>query len=273
MARWPLRLAPAVAFLLVVAPACSPEGRRSAGRGASRAEIVTLHVFNVRLDARAEPGFQRLRLFFHSRAPMVDVTITGGVDEPNRSIRVCPLATQIHDPDPATCQTPPSAVTVKVPHGRQYRGVEVRHIAPDAEGDSAVDVHEVAVRYRTNRRSATVLLPNLAPPREPEVCRDNACNPFLELTPRRAGPFKAKATWEEVGTATLTMETGEVSEKALSTRGLPYTIVASGQASSESGPPDLRIEGRLDDRTEAALALRNVGARVLVSPKVEVEWP
>ncbi|MHB8512220.1 MAG: hypothetical protein ACYDCC_08550 [Actinomycetota bacterium] len=222
---------------------------------------VTALAFGVSLDAAGEPGNGSLKMIVDSSDAYLVVTITGLT---NKNTKLCPIATlQSHD---AACKIPQDNRPIRIPHGRKFKGLHVLQ----TKGAALLDVR---VSYHPKDRKITMLLPNVNPQPGASVCKDNGCNPIFELTLRRAGTFTAVATWQGIASGTLDMETGLIAEKSYSTSGAPYHVVAKSSGNSSVHAGRLSIKGYLDATTEAAVALRNDGARPLLSPIITISWP
>jgi len=122
-------------------------------------------------------------------------------------------------------------------------GVALVLQAGSAVGDLSVD-------YDATTRDVSIRLPYLAATARAPGCKDNACNPFFELTPVRAGTFSATATWTGTG-ATLVLLQGSVVGRSLTATGLPYA-----EPARESGPSPLHLSSRLSAPAEYAIALQ-----------------
>jgi len=231
---------------------------------------VTLHAYHVHLDAAAEPGFQRFWVLVDSASPTISVRVGANLG-PSSKLRMCPIRDAHPAPPGPRCTIVTTGEAITVPHAPEFTGVSL--VQEPGALPSSIDLQDVAVTYLATDRSVTLGLPSLAPQPGASACKDNACNPFFEVEPRRAGTFAATVTWDSNATAGLDMETGQIAEHSYSATGSPYNAVASRERSSTGGIGHLRIGGSLDGTLEAALAVRNEGARVVHRPVLSVTWP
>ncbi|GAC1374100.1 MAG: hypothetical protein NVSMB32_17390 [Actinomycetota bacterium] len=226
---------------------------------------MTFHGYGVALDAAAEPGSDSFKVLVDSADTTIAVTLSG-MPSPNTATKLCPIIDLTHGSSIAACVTPANGIASQIPHGSAFKGVHVFQTSGSGRFD-------ITVSYSPSDRKTSLLLPNIAPQPGASACKDNGCNPFFELTPRRSGPFTASATWSAIASAVLDMETGHIAEHDYSAHGTPYNVVATASGSSDSHAASLHIAGSLDATTQAALALRNQGARLLRSPMIEISWP
>ena len=240
------------AALLLAASACDsdpPAPSPSASPDRATSDVV-LHAYNVSLDPGAEPGSEEIGFIVHAAEFPLRVVVTGP------DVDICPVS-------------PPEGDSPLCERGNvadiSAEGVIVRAT------EDAVDLEEIAISYEASDRTARLELPTIPPRPGESVCKDD-CNPVFELTPFRAGRLTASATWEGVGTGRLLMESGGVSERAYSEQGRPYEVIASNEASSDQGEPELTINATLPEG-ETALTLENRGARPLLKPVIDVTWP
>jgi hypothetical protein len=133
-------------------------------------------------------------------------------------------------------------------------------------GDRAVRA-DVLIEFPDDGRDVVVVLPALRAPEGP--CGDNACNPFLELTPLHGGDFRARATWTG-HEATLVLLQGRVLGRAQTATGAPYIEPARAD-----GAPPLGIDATLQAPGEYALAFRARarGGDALTGVRLEASWP
>ncbi|MGH2830053.1 MAG: hypothetical protein ACRDJM_06175 [Actinomycetota bacterium] len=133
------------------------------------------------------------------------------------------------------------------------------------EGPGRVDVR---LDYDERSRAMSLRLPQLAPPSGAGVCKDNGCNPIVEMMPLRAGTLRAGATFNG-GPARLQVLQGRVIAKAFTGTGIPYRIAAERIGSSP-----LNLTARLDAPGEYALAFMNEHpSNGITSIAVEARWP
>ncbi len=249
-------------------PRPHPSGSSTPSPSGAPASPVVFHAYNVRLPDSEGGIAAGFRLTFDSPAATVSVVLHGGVPTPNATVFVCPIKTLASSFSPSACDTPSSGETVQIAHGATYEGVEVILIGVGPGGKSYTTVQQISVKYAAVDRSMQIRLPPIAKQIGASACKDNGCNPFFELTPRRAGHFQATAQWPGKGAGYLSMETGQIAEHGLSMTGTPYHVVDF----MEGGGP-VKVSGRLDATTEAALALRNNGTKYLNFPVIAVTWP
>lgn len=127
---------------------------------------------------------------------------------------------------------------------------------------------DVRVDYDERSRRVGLRLPRLAPPAGASVCKDNGCNPFMEVTPLRGGPLNATATFTG-GPARLQIQSGRVIAKAFTASGQPYRI-----PDEDFGDAPLKVSTRLDVPAEYALALINEDrAAALTGIVIDATWP
>lgn len=126
---------------------------------------------------------------------------------------------------------------------------------------------EIRLEFEQASRKVALHLPQIARPAGAAACRDNECNPIVELLPVRGGRFTATARWTG-GAARLEMLEGRVLARAFSSTGIPYRV--AGQA---SGASPLSIAATLGAPSEYALALVNTSTGDLRSIVVQAAWP
>jgi hypothetical protein len=240
-----LRVAPLFAALLFLAAACSSE-RAAPEPSASQADEVVLHAYDVHLDPTAEKGSDEIAFFVHADGAL-HVVVRG--------------------PDVDICEA--AATYPPCEHGK-VADVNTQSVSIRAT-DQPVDIDEISVAYEAADRTTRLELPTIAPRPGESVCKD-ACNPVFEMTPFRAGKITATSRWDGIASARLLIETGGMSEHAYAERGKPYKTLASQKGSTDRGEVTLRSTVTVDG-SEVGIALENRGARPLLSPSIEVEWP
>ena len=250
------RVVLAVALLLTLSacregffdPTPSGSGEQSAG--------VTLTGRNMRMIAG---GSNAIRLSFRPKDPSVRLRI----ERSSSAGRIVACALRgIDDP------IPPVGVCIPdMPDGvRENLTVPgLGAIVLLREGDPIAIGFRL--EYEEGGREFVIRLPSLAAPPGASVCKDNACNPVLELTPVRGGTLTASARWAS-GTAKLELLEGRVLARAFSSTGIPYRIAAT-----RSGASPLSIEARLNAPSEYALTLSDLGNTALSAIELMTTWP
>lgn len=127
---------------------------------------------------------------------------------------------------------------------------------------------DVRVEYDEASRRVGLRLPRLAPPAGASVCKDNGCNPFLEVMPLRGGTITATATFTG-GPGRLQIQSGRVIAKSFTASGLPYRI-----PDEDAGDSPLRVTTRLDAPAEYALAFINEDrSEAITGLVIDATWP
>jgi hypothetical protein len=223
------------------------------GPAPTRLELVARNVQIRAGEANAvRIGFQPKDVAVHLR---VDRSATSG------RIIACPLKT-IDDPIPE-----PSACLPDLPDGVR-EGLTLSGLGAVAlvrEGDTVT--LGIRMEFEEAGRGIVFRLPVIPRPAGASVCKDNGCNPFLEVLPVRGGTFTATARWSG-GTGVLEVLEGRVLARSFSSTGIPYRIAAE-----VSGPPPLSVTATLSSPSEFALALRNTSAGDLSDIEIEATWP
>lgn len=211
---------------------------------------------NIRLVSGTEAAF---RVSFRPRDPSVRVRIDRS--SPAGRVIACPLKT-IDDPLP-----PESSCKPDLPDGvrESFTSSGLGAIALVREGDPITI--DLVLDYEEGGRSFQIRMPSIPVPPGAASCKDNACNPFFELAPLRAGRFTATAQWS-AGNAKLELLEGRVLARAFSSTGIPYRLAAT-----TTGTSPLTIGAQLNAPGEYALALVNVGIVELKSIRINVSWP
>lgn len=180
-------------------------------------------------------------------------------------VDVCPLpAPDAAVPERARCER-----DVRAGVREPVRGA--RHgVAIALRSDQPADA-DIVIEYQEGGRAMTLGLPVVAPPPGGTDCSDNACNPFFELVPTRAGPFEARASWRGPE-GVLVLLQGSVLGRSQTATGIPYA-----EPARREGTPPLRLSATLSAPAEYALALRHT-RRGSASPPmrdvvVQVSWP
>jgi hypothetical protein len=126
---------------------------------------------------------------------------------------------------------------------------------------------DLRLEYEEGRRDFSIRIPSVQRPPGASICKDNACNPFFEVRPVRAGCFRVTASWSG-GPARLELLEGRVLARAFSSTGIPYRIAAG-----EGGPGPLSLTAQLNAPSEYALALTNTGGGDLSGIRIDATWP
>ena len=246
-------------------PSTSPSPSPSPSKSALPSNSVKFLAYGLHLDAAAEPGTDSFKVLVDTADANISVTLKG-LPAHNTATKLCPIVDFESGSSIEACVTPQNGVAKNVPHGSMFKGVHVFQTS----GTLALDV---VIAYHASDRKASMRLPNIAPQPGASVCKDNGCNPFFEMTPRRAGHFDCTATWSGIASGRVDMETGLIAEKDFSAHGNDYHTVAAESGDSSTHAANLHITGSLDASTEAAVALRNAGAKLIHSPTVVITWP
>jgi hypothetical protein len=189
---------------------------------------ITAHVFNVMF--RGDSLIQSLR----AELPATDRTITvraTGLGSPSAGgdLQACPAG---RGGGPIVAEKCQQLVAGRDVNFTELDAVQVRPAAK-VPGDAVRIVAELAFTYRPAQRSFRLALPDLRQGEGASLCKDNGCNPFVEITPFLSGRFNASATWNSNGDAHLILEIGGVAAHAAVAFGQPYQIV--GEAKSNGG--------------------------------------
>lgn len=252
---------PGAGLALLLLVACRPEvpagGRSSPGSPPP----VMLLAQNVPLSPGEDAA---LRIGFQPFTPSVRIIVGIPDRPPGLNVDVCALA------------TPSSPIASS---GACLRGIGtgVRETLERPEGLGAVAVvlrggagatADVRLEYDEAGRSVSLRIPRMAPYPGDASCKDNACNPFVEVMPVRGGPFRARAAWQG-GPATLRLLSGRVLAKAFTATGIPYRVPAE-----DLGSAPLGIDSRLAAPAEYALAFASQDPSAeLTDVLVEATWP
>jgi len=196
----------------------------------------------------------------------------------NGALRACSTPDLDAHVEASKCVTIRSDEPSVIGDSTKVRAIEVKPVNLIA-ADGMGQVEELSISYRADNHVISLALPSILPKPGLSACKDNGCNPFIELTPYHAGPFSATATWSDTGNGVLIMQEGCLIAHDATVHGIPYRIVAIDEASGNKNSPRLQIVGRLND-VEAGIALVNTDTYVegeeshsLVSPHVDITWP
>jgi len=236
-------------------PAASPSGT-----GSAQPPSVVLLVQNVTLQPDAA---RAVRVGFSPADPTV--RLIANFPDTGAVVGVCALSA-VSDPVPAGLDQPGCLNDL---------GAGVREsLAPGSRlGAVALWVRSgpplvvrIQLEYSEGTRDIDVRIPVLMAPASPSACTDNACNPFLEMTPVRGGEFRARVSWAG-GPARLALLEGRVLARSFTATGIPYGLPAQ-----ETGRSPLSITTRLSAPAEYALVFdRN--ATDATGIDLSAHWP
>jgi hypothetical protein len=148
---------------------------------------------------------------------------------------------------------PASGDVVKVPHGTDYKGVEVVQVGVSGAGPAgnSTAISEIAISYPATSRQAQFRLPPLQQ-------GEAGSRPVFKMTPVGSGTYSATATFVPpsggVGEAELTLVSGTANQN-----------VARG--------PGPSLSGNLSPPVEAGFRLRNSGSTTLAMVNLDVQFP
>jgi hypothetical protein len=128
----------------------------------------------------------------------------------------------------------------------------------------------IRLEYDDGGHAMIVEIPFLASPLGVGACKDNACNPFFEMTPLHNGTFTATANWSGPH-GTLAMLQGSVLARSQSATGVPYR-----EAARKDGSPPLMITTQVSTQSEYALIVtQQVSAAAAPQKNVVISatWP
>lgn len=126
---------------------------------------------------------------------------------------------------------------------------------------------DLRLEYEAGGRTFSILIPTIERPAGASVCKDNACNPFFEVRPVRAGRFTASVSWTG-GAGHVELLEGRVLARSFSSTGIPYRIAAS-----DDGAAPLSVNAQLNAPSEYALAITNPGTAALTAIRIDASWP
>jgi hypothetical protein len=200
-----------------------------------------------------------VRVSFSPKDPSVRVRIERSSN--TGRVIACPLRS-IDDPIPPELSCLPD-----LPDGvrENVTMTGLGAIALVREGDPITI--DLLIGYEEGGRTFDIRIPVVPVPPGAATCKDNACNPFFELTPTRSGTFAATASWAS-GDGKFELLAGRVRARSFSSTGIPYGIAAT-----QTGVSPLRIGAQLNSPAEYALALSNAGAVDLVTIQIHAVWP
>ncbi|MGH2728619.1 MAG: hypothetical protein ACRDKS_16735 [Actinomycetota bacterium] len=223
------------------------------GPASTRVEVIAENVQIIAGDDNA------VRIAFQPSDVSVQIRVERSSSEGR--IVACPLRTI----DDSIAET--SSCLPDLPDGvRESLTLEgLGAIALIREGDPMT--LSIRLEYEEAGRKVTARLPLIARPAGASVCKDNGCNPFLEMTPVRTGPLTATADWTG-GSGRLEVAEGRIRARAFSSTGIPYRI-----ADQAAGAQPLSVSANLSAPSEYALALLNASDGDMTAIQNEVTWP
>ena len=283
-----------VAVLGLTLAACGSDGDRGTSDGGTKARSTTtttapptasvvLHAHNVELFYDCDTCENRgLRVGLQSPDTTARVRVGSWTHADQFAVYACPVA------DLATpgavgrmttqCTKLAPGTAVEIAHGPGHQGVEGT-MAPSNSfrgtpaPPNAIVLDDVTVSYATADRTTVLQGPRIPAPAGASACKDNACNPFFELTPFRAGSLDADAHWGADtpvarSAGRLEILVGEVATHRMSEVGIPYAVPATAD-----GPSPLHVTSTVPS-TESAVALADLdGGRPLQGVALHITWP
>ncbi len=126
----------------------------------------------------------------------------------------------------------------------------------------------IRVEYAEGSRPRPVRigLPLVPAPENPSACKDNACNPLIEIMPVRRGTFTADATWSG-GVARLALLQGRLLAKSFTATGVPYAVPAEDRDAARTS-----LHARLSAPAEYGLVIDGNRADI-IDIVVSTRWP
>lgn len=237
---------------------------------------VVLHLYNVQFNQ--VPGGDSLRIEVHAAVGEVNIEVKFSPTARNGAMRACSTPDLDAHADMSNCVTFRSGEPTNIGDGAKPRAIEIKStdlMPVDVMGQ----VEELRISYRAENHAVSLRLPSILPRPGLSACKDNGCNPFIELTPYHVGPFSATATWSGTGNGVLMMQEGGLVAHHASLYGIPYRTVAIDEASGTKNSPRLQIAGRLND-AEAGIVVVNTDTYIegeeshsLISPRLDIMWP
>lgn len=205
---------------------------------------------------------QAIRIGFDSGSSSANIIVDLTPD--TAALAVCPLTALGADlPLVTTCKDVGSGVREPITSTGLAAVALVLSGVPSARAN-------VRLEYDDGGHQMSAQIPFLPAPESAEACKDNACNPFFELTPLRNGTFTATATWKGPA-GTLEILQGSVLARSQTATGIPYR-----EAARMDGRPPLSITSRLTSQAEYALAITQPtgpSAAPLTDVFISASWP
>lgn len=229
---------------------------------------VTLHAYNVSLPNSEGGADQGLRVLVDSPDEHLNVRLHGGIPAGNQTVWVCPVKDLDSAFSPDSCEMPANNQKVQIPHGGGYEGVEVVLVGVGPGGKNETTVEEIEVGYHAASGTMQVRTPPIAVPPGASACKDNGCNPFFEVTPQQTGRLIATAQLAGIADGQLSIESGDIVAHSYAATGVPYEQIAAMEGGSK-----LKASGKIYATEEAALSLRNFGAKILKPATLDISWP
>jgi hypothetical protein len=252
-------LACAVALALTGCPrtrgTTEPTPRRSL-----RPPTVSIVAQNVRLTIDAA---RAVRFGFVAAEPTIRIIVT--YPDTGAIVAACALErfdSPAQDPNRPQCKRElPSGVR------EELSAPAVGAVAIWVRSGNPVTAN-VRVEYAEGARPRVVRLgfPLLPAPANPSACKDNACNPLVEITPVRGGNFTADATWIG-GVARLALLQGRLLAKSFSATGVPYAVPAEDRDGARTS-----IRARLSSPAEYGLVV-DENRTDITDVVITTRWP
>ena len=126
---------------------------------------------------------------------------------------------------------------------------------------------DLLLEYEEGGRTYSIRMPAIDRPASASACKDNACNPFFEVTPVHTGRFTAMVGWVG-GVGHVELLEGRVLARAFSSTGSPYRIAAKSE-----GTAPLTVTAELNAPGEYALAITNPSGAALSAIRIDAIWP
>jgi len=242
--------------LLATLTACSDNFFDPTPNGKTGSTGVQLVGKNIRMLPSEAAA---IRVSFRPKDPSVRVRIARSSSEGR--VSACPMRS-IDDPLP-----PQASCLADLPNGVRSSlttpGLGAVALVRDGDPISI----DLLVDYEEDGRAFEIRMPTVAVPPGAAACKDNACNPFFELTPVHGGTFTSTATFQS-GTGKLELLAGRVLARSFSSTGIPYGIAAT-----QTGPSPLTVTAQLNAPSEYALALSNTGVVDMTVIRIDATWP
>ena len=255
----------AVLLALALAATACPRTRATvveSPTGSPRPPSVEVVAQNLRLLSDAS---RPLRVGFSAAEPTVRVIVT--YPDTGAIVAACALgsadATPPNSlPEPECLSELPSGVREELSSSSRIAGIAIWV----RSGDPVTANVRVEFAEGARPRPVRFVLPLLPAPSSPSACKDNACNPLIEVKPERGGPFSARASWSG-GVARLALLQGRLLAKSFTATGLPYAIPAQQRNANSAS-----IEARMSAPGEYGLVVDS-NAADLTDVVIESRWP
>ena len=209
------------------------------------------------------PGEQQaIRIGFRSASGSTD--IIADLTPDTAALAVCPLASiDATLPPTSSCKDIGSGVRETITSS----GLAAIALVVSGVSSARADVQ---LEFDDGGHAVTAEIPFLAAPLGVGACKDNGCNPFIEMTPIRNGAFTATANWKgPVGTLALLQ--GRVVARSETATGIPYR-----EAARKDGAPPLSITTQLSSQAEYALVVTqpvSATSAPLQNVVISATWP